>query len=38
MSIANDQREITQKIFKAELWLLCITRRLNLLYKCMMFR
>ena len=24
-SIANDQREITPKIFKAELWFLCMT-------------
>ena len=36
-SIANDQREITQKISKAELWFLCMTR-LNVLYKCMKFR
>ena len=27
-SIANDQREITPKISEAELWLLCMTRRL----------
>ena len=32
-SIANDQREITPKISKAELWFLCMTRRLNVLYK-----
>ena len=37
-SIANDQREITQKISKEELWFLCMTRRLNVLYKCMKFR
>ena len=37
-SIANDQREITPKISKAELWFLCMTRRLNALYKCMKFR
>ena len=37
-SIANDQREITPKISKAELWFLCMTRRLNVLYKCMKFR
>ena len=37
-SIANDQREITSKISKAELWFLCMTRRLNVLNKCMKFR
>ena len=37
-SIANDQREITPKISKAELWFLCMTRCLNVLYKCMKFR
>ena len=37
-SIANDQREITPKISKAELWFLYMTRRLNVLYKCMQFR
>ena len=37
-SIANDQREITPKISKAELWFLCMTRPLNVLYKCMKFR
>ena len=36
-SIANDQREITSKISKAELWFLCMTCRLNVLYKCMKF-
>ena len=36
-SIANDQREITPKMFKAELWLLCMTHRLNVLYKSMKF-
>ena len=36
-SIANDQREITPKISKAELWFLCMTRCLNVLYKCMKF-
>ena len=35
-SIANDQREITPKIPKAELWFLCITHRL-VLYNCMNF-
>ena len=37
-SIANVQREITPKISKAELWFLCMTHRLNVLYKCMKFR
>ena len=37
-SIANDQREITPNISKAVLWFLCMTRCLNVLYKCMMFR
>ena len=36
-SIANNQREITPKISKAELWFLCMTHRLNVLYKCMKF-
>ena len=36
-SIANDQREIPQKISKAELWFLCMTRRCDVLYKCMNF-
>ena len=36
-SIANDQREITQKINKAELWFLCMTHCLNVLYNCMKF-
>ena len=35
--IANDQREITPKISKVELWFLCMTRRLNVLYNCMKF-
>ena len=35
--IANDQREITPKIFKAELWFLCMTHRLIVLYNCMKF-
>ena len=34
-SIANDQREITPKISKAELWFLCITHCLIVRYKCM---
>ena len=37
-SIANDQREITPKTSKAELWFLRMTRRLNVPYKCMKFR
>ena len=36
-SIANDQREIIPKISKAKLWFLCMTCRLNVLYKCMKF-
>ena len=36
-SIANDQREITPKIAKAELWFLCMTHRLIVLYYCMKF-
>ena len=37
-SIANDQREITPKMSKAELWFWCMTHRLNVLYKCMKFQ
>ena len=36
-SIVNDQREITPKIYKAELWFLCMTHCLILLYNCMKF-
>ena len=36
-SIANDQREITPKISTAELWFLCMTHRLIVLYNCMKF-
>ena len=36
-SIANDQREITPKISKAESWFLCMTHRLIVLYNCMKF-
>ena len=36
-SIANDQKEITPKISKAELWFLCMTHCLNVRYKCMKF-
>ena len=37
-SIANDQREITPKIYKAELWFLCMTHCLIVRYKCMKFQ
>ena len=36
-SVANDQREITPKIYKAELWFLCMTHHLIVLYNCMKF-
>ena len=36
-SIANGQRIITPKISKAELWFLCMTHRLIVLYNCMKF-
>ena len=36
-SIANDQREITPKKYKAELWFLCMTHRVIVLYNCMKF-
>ena len=36
-SIANDQREITPKLSEAELWFLCMTHRLIVLYYCMKF-
>ena len=36
-NIANDRREITPKIYKAELWFLCMTHRLIVLYNCMKF-
>ena len=36
--IANDQREITPKISKAELWFLCMTHCLIVRYKCMKFQ
>ena len=35
--MANDQREITPKISKAELWFLCMTHRLIVPYNCMKF-
>ena len=37
-SIAHDQREITPKISKAELWYLCMTHFLIVRYKCMKFQ
>ena len=37
-SIANDKREITPKISKAELWFLCMTHCLIVCYKCMKFQ
>ena len=36
-SIANDQRELIQKISKAELWFFCMTHRLFVLYNCLKF-
>ena len=36
-SITNDQREMSPKIYKAELWFLCMTHRLIVLYNCMKF-
>ena len=35
--IANDQREITPKIYKAELWFLCMTHCLIVLYNYLKF-
>ena len=37
-SIASDQREITPKISKAEVWFLCMTHCLIVRYKCMKFQ
>ena len=37
-SIANDQREITPKISKAEIWFVCMTHCIIVLYNCMMFQ
>ena len=37
-SIANDQREITPKTSKAELWFLCMTHCLIVRYKCMKYQ
>ena len=36
-SIANDQREITAKLSETELWFLCMTHHLDMLYNCMKF-
>ena len=36
-SIANDQRELTPKLSEADLWFLCMTHRLIVLYNCMKF-
>ena len=36
--IANNQREITPKISKAELWFLCMTHCFIVRYKCMKFQ
>ena len=36
-SIANNQREITPKLSEAELWFLCMTHRLIMLYNWMKF-
>ena len=36
-SIANDQREITPRISKAELWFLYMSHRLIVLYNCIKF-
>ena len=33
----NNQREITHKILKPELWFLCMTHRLIMLNKCTKF-
>ena len=35
--IENNQREITPKILKLELWFLCMTHRLVVVYKCTKF-
>ena len=37
IALQYNQREITPKISKAELWFLCMTHRLNVLYNCMKF-
>ena len=38
IALQNDQREITPKVSKAELWFFCMTHRLIVLYNCMKFR
>ena len=35
--IENNQREVTHKILKPELWFLCMTHRLIMLNKCTKF-
>ena len=37
IALQYNQREITPKISKAELWFLCMTHRLIVLYNCMKF-
>ena len=37
IALQYNQREITPKISKTELWFLRMTHRLNVLYNCMMF-
>ena len=37
MALQYNQMEITPKISKAELWFLCVTHRLIVLYNCMKF-
>ena len=38
IALQNDQRKITPKVSKAELWFLCMTHRLIVLHNFMMFR
>ena len=37
IALQYNQREITPKIYKAELWFLCMTHRLIVLYNCVKF-
>ena len=37
IALQYNQREITPRISKAELWFLCMTHRLTVLYICMKF-
>ena len=37
IALQYNQREITPKTYKAELWFLCMTHRLIVLYNCMKF-